>query len=132
MKTEGPLHTLLPSTRHSRAPDIQVCPHRVSLDTRFRGYDVIQVASANRTGMHIQRSSLVNEHKTSTGRVLESAGTSPTGLQIAHCKSQITQFEPKWSTHLSNSPNDWFFIYFIFLKVSTCINAFKVKFFSCY
>jgi hypothetical protein len=27
---------------------------RISLDTRFRGYDVIQVASANRPGAYIQ------------------------------------------------------------------------------
>jgi hypothetical protein len=37
-----PLDSSFPRTRESR-----FVPHRISLDTRFRGYDVIQVASAN-------------------------------------------------------------------------------------
>ena len=43
-----------PRTRESR-----FVPHRISLDPRFRGYDVIQVVSANRTGIYIQRNSLL-------------------------------------------------------------------------
>ena len=44
---EGPPHGPLPSTRHSRARESSFVPHRISLDTRFRGYDVTQVTSSD-------------------------------------------------------------------------------------
>jgi hypothetical protein len=38
-------HSSFPRTRESR-----FVPHRISLDTRFRGYDVTQIAFADRRG----------------------------------------------------------------------------------
>jgi len=46
-----PVDSSFPRTRESR-----FVPQRISLDTRFRGYDVIQVASANRPGTYFRRS----------------------------------------------------------------------------
>jgi hypothetical protein len=45
-----PLDSSFPRTRKSR-----FVPHRISLVTRFRGYDVTQVASADRTGTYFLR-----------------------------------------------------------------------------
>ena len=42
-----PLDSSFPRTRES-----SFVPHRISLDTRFRGYDVIQVGSANHPGTY--------------------------------------------------------------------------------
>jgi hypothetical protein len=39
------LQSSFPRTRESR-----FVPHRISLDTRFRGYDVTQIAFADRRG----------------------------------------------------------------------------------
>jgi hypothetical protein len=55
---EGPLHTVLPSTRHSRARGNPGLFPAVSLDTRFRGYDVTRIAFADRRGIYFQRRSL--------------------------------------------------------------------------
>ena len=55
---EGPLPTVLPSTRHSRARGNPGLFPAVSLDTRFRGYDVTQVTSSDRLGRYFQRRSL--------------------------------------------------------------------------
>jgi hypothetical protein len=41
----GPLYTVFRWTRHSRARGVR---HRISLDTRFCGYDGIQLAFADR------------------------------------------------------------------------------------
>jgi hypothetical protein len=44
----GPLYTVFRWTRHSRARGVR---HRISLDTRFCGYDGIQVTSGSHPGM---------------------------------------------------------------------------------
>jgi hypothetical protein len=47
---DPPLDSSFPRTRESR-----FIPHRIGLDTRFRGYDVIRIASANRPGTYFPR-----------------------------------------------------------------------------
>jgi hypothetical protein len=48
----GPsLDSSFPRPRESR-----FVPHPISLDTRFRGYDVTQVTSSDRLGRYFQRS----------------------------------------------------------------------------
>jgi hypothetical protein len=52
IKMEGPpiLNWSFPRMRESR-----FVPHRISPDTRFRGYDVIQVASANHPSTYFSK-----------------------------------------------------------------------------
>ena len=51
---EGPLPTVLPSTRHSRARGNPGLFRRISLDTRFRGYDGTLTASSYlRSSRHV-------------------------------------------------------------------------------
>jgi hypothetical protein len=63
MKMEGPLHTS--SSLHSSFPrtrETRFVPHRISLDIRFRGYDITQIAFADGPGIYFRRSSLVSRH----------------------------------------------------------------------
>ena len=57
-ENEGiPLHGPLVDSSFPRTRESRFVPQRISLDTRFRGYDVIQVASANRHGTYFRTSS---------------------------------------------------------------------------